>query len=280
MTDTPLVHLSATEAAIARANGHIVYTQTQVLSTTDWNTKVTTPVTPPPVTPPSSGPSGLSPDPVAAGQKRALFDDYLKPGYDTALYWSPYDGTSHASQNGKFDASHCVVPGDSILHLQGKSDPSAGIANNEAGAGIQTQTHFPVGSTVQAAIRSDNVPGFTAIFLLMGANWPPEIDILEGGAVTAHWGAGNSSRQLQMPKGLDQTKWHVYKCVWTSTTITVFIDGAQVGSMVNPSPTSDVNGLQQPMFASLQYQTGDPSNPASGASGEMQVDWLCVDVPG
>lgn len=49
MADTPLVHLNAKEAAIARANGRVVYTQTQELSTLDWATPVTGPVTAPPV---------------------------------------------------------------------------------------------------------------------------------------------------------------------------------------------------------------------------------------
>lgn len=42
MTDTPLVHLNAAEAAIARANGHTVYTvPAQECSTADWATPVT-----------------------------------------------------------------------------------------------------------------------------------------------------------------------------------------------------------------------------------------------
>jgi hypothetical protein len=214
---------------------------------------------------------------------RALWDDFTTPGVSSA-YNPPYDGTSQASQNGKFDATHCVIDGKGLLRLQMYEDNS-GIANGFAGAGIQTAARYPVGTIFQFAVRSDHLSGATPIVLTMGDNWPPEIDIIEGPNCFLHWGQGNASRsQFSLPSGFDLTKWHKFKCEVTSTVIELWVDGVLYGQMAQPSPASDPYGLQYPMFLSLQYQTGDPGNPTDttvtkSKPSEMQVDWIAIDVP-
>jgi hypothetical protein len=118
----------------------------------------------------------------------------------------------------------------------------------------------------------------------MGQNWPPEIDVIEGGQAHIHWGQGNTNQQA-FPYSIDETQWHLWECQWTSSTITLSCDGVVYGTMANPSPTTDAYGLQYPMFVSLQIQTGDPTNPATSTTItaanpiQMQVDWIQVCVP-
>jgi len=230
---------------------------------------------------------------VPTGYVRGLFEDFVGVGIDYSVFGQPaYNGTSHSSQSGWYATSHAVQKGDSLLRLQMYPDPAGGgIANGWVGAGLQTTQAkmWPVGSIYTIRTRSDSLPGATPIDLVMGKNWPPEVDINEGGMTWVHWGQGNAHQKgFTIPAACNDTNWHTWQLNLGATTITVACDGEVYGTMANPDAgNTDPYGLLSPMFLSLQYQTGDPNNPAPVAAGtitaanayEKQVDWITIDVP-
>ena len=260
---------------------------------------------------PTSGlyPSGHAPPPAAAGFTRSLFDDFL--GTSLGAEWDGggggYNGQSGAAQTGIFLATHLVLNDDSLLRLEAYSDANwansydstsaiAASVHNVCGAGMQSNTRFPVGSTFTWACKWDTYPGLTPIVLTMGNNWPPEQDLIEanvnsiGAAQTGYsssylYAPGPTQKQdsISLPSGItDFSTWHEWQLKWTTGGSVLTCDGHQV---VNQAFTSDmisgVNGLQNNQFIAFQHQTGDPNNPSSTISSPvtMYVDWVCVDTP-
>ncbi|HWD97323.1 MAG TPA: InlB B-repeat-containing protein [Acidimicrobiales bacterium] len=252
-------------------------------------------VTPPPA--PGAGPSGLAIPGVLAGFTRVVMDDFTAKGLGPD-WCPPYNGTPGGTK-GKFNASHTLVLGDSLLRLQmyqdGISDPGD---NNWAGAGVNTNVAkhpgFPIGSRVEAAMKWDAHPSVAGMGMFFAAiGWPPEIDWVEaiavaGGsrfAATAHYGKQNSNPQVTSPV-VDLTKWNRWGCLWTAQTIYYLMNGAVWGSLGNPDTNaSDPTSLVQDQFVAFQIQDGDPSYPAPDASVtsqnpvELLIDWVVIDVP-
>ena len=236
-----------------------------------------------------SYPSQITPpaDTLYPSHTVGFFDDFVDGLTGVLAKWFLYDGVPGGT-NGRWLTSHVVVENSiaSLLAYQDSAGADPG-ALNWVGGGMQTQTRFPVGSIFHVACRADTLAGFTSILLLMGNNWPPEIDFDEGGNVWIHWGQGNANRSgFTIPASLLTEGWHEYVCNYGATTISVTIDGVAIGSIPNPSPASDPYGLQQNQFLSAQYQSGDgggtlvarPDITAANAP-RQQLDWVKVFVP-
>ena len=74
-------------------------------------------------------------------------------------------------------------------------------------------------------------------------------------------------------------------CNWGAAEIILTIDDTVIGSMANPSPVGDPNGLQANQFMSAQFQSGDggtlvdrPDITAANAP-RQQLDWVKIFVP-
>lgn len=267
-------------------------------------TAIFSPVPLPP--PPGTGPSGRAVPPVASGFTRAGFDDFTSTTL-SSLWSGAYNGQSNAAQPGIFLGTHLVLQGDSLLRLEAYSDPNwansweatqaiASAVNNVCGAGVQTGTRWPVGTTFTWTCKWDTCPGLTPIVLTMGNTWPPEQDLIEadvstaGAAQTGYtssylYAPGPTQEQVpvKLPTGItDFSQWHLWQLKWTSAGSLLTCDGNVVVNIPFTSAmVSGVNGLQNVQFLALQHQTGDPSNPSAPITTPvtMYFDWVAIDVP-
>jgi hypothetical protein len=259
-------------------------------------------------------PSGISPPAVQPGYTRN-FDDFLSTSLGP-LWSGAYNGKSGAAQDGIFLATHLVLNGDSLLRLEAYSDANwsnsfgstsaiAAAVHNVCGAGVQTGTRWPVGTTFSWACKWDTYPGLTPIVLTMGNNWPPEQDIIEsdvnslGAPQTGFnesflYAPGPTQKQnnTPLPSGItDFSTWHLWQLQWTSAGSKVFVDGHMIPNVATPSSpytmpftsgmVSGVNGLQNNQFLALQHQTGDPNDPSSTINSPVTMffDWVAIDTP-
>lgn len=234
------------------------------------------------------------------------FDDFL--GTSLGPLWSgAYNGQSGAAQMGIFLGTHLVLNGDSLLRLEAYSDANwansfdstaaiAASVHNVCGAGVQTGTRWPVGTTFTWTTKWDTYPGLTPIVLTMGNNWPPEQDLIEadvnsiGAPQTGYnssylYAPGPTQKQdaVSLPSGItDFSQWHMWQLKWNTSGSVLTCDGHTV---VNQAFSSDmvsgVNGLQNVQFLALQHQTGDPNNPSATISSPVThyFDWVAIDTP-
>lgn len=258
----------------------------------------------------SINPSGLLPPAVPPGWVLAFFDDFTGTALNTSV-WSVWDGPPGGT-DGWWLPSHVKVS-RSVLHLQAYQD-SAGISADPTwaaegspvvtggtdwvcgGVGWASGNSFPPNLIVNVAMKQAPYANLAAIAILIGAsNWPPEIDFVEsvnntstivGFTATAHYGSGNSQVQYSSA-AVDMTQWGMWGVIWTPTTISYTYNNVVWKSFTNPDQSSsDIYSLVQNMSMGLQYQTGDPGDPASDPSVtaanpmEMQVDWIQILVPG
>ena len=253
--------------------------------------------TPAPTPSPGSGPSGIAIPPVAPGMTRVLFDDFDAPTIN-AVWWYTYWGIN--AEGAIWHDSH-VTLANSVVSFNGYQDSNAlgsditaaelAKVDDWATGGLQSITHFPVGSITYVAERVDSYPGLTSVDLQMGANWPPEFDFGEGGEVFVHYGKGDTQANPGSYAGIDRTQWHLIKATRTAQVLEVACDGTVIASMPNPSAVGDVNGFMEPMFLSTALQTNDPigagipffppPDPSVTAANpkRQQIDFICVDVP-
>jgi hypothetical protein len=205
---------------------------------------------------------------------------------------TPFQGTSYSSQNGYYATNHCVIT-PSIMNLQMYIDAQGGgVANGWVGAGVQPQNYYSAlsgdgvhGILVQAALRIDSLYGSTGIGIgTSDANWPPELDYLEGGAANLHYLVGDSSEQFLLSgaaAAANQSTWHNWGVKLTPATLSFMIDGQVWDSTPNPSASDqgDAYGLCAPMLFGFNFQTGDPNNPSAPNPNvyQMQIDWMPID---
>ncbi len=241
MTDTPLVHLSAAEATIARANGHTVYTATELLCTSDWKTKVSPPVvTPPVVTPPSTGivPVGFT------GKYGALLfnQDFSKiTTLDPTIWGKNWGGEGGVMNNvATYAANVSIANGQLELALAGSN--SGALVHTMPGW-INPGFEFTYGY-IEASItfpgsgaNVDNWPAFWTVCPAPLQTWPAggEFDIAEGlgGAMTTNYHFTNvTDNSPPIPGNWGGTK-HVYAMEWRAGVQNVYFDGVKVYSRTN-----------------------------------------------
>ena len=239
------------------------------------------------------------------------FDDFNSTTL-SSMWGGAYNGTSGGDLTGLFVSSHLVLKGDGLLRLEAYPDPTgvensygytpalAASINNWGGAGVQSTQRYAPPVTFQWTSKYDVYPGITPITLLWPSAWPPEMDIMEsynplngttkGQAIntlyaTFHWGANNSQQQIKLT-GFDFSQWHLWQVVYTTTNVTIYIDGTSVGSITfTPAMLASPNSILTPYGLTFQIQTGDPDNPPADTAVTaanpvtMYVDWAAIDVP-
>jgi hypothetical protein len=237
----------------------------------------TTPVTPPPPPPPPPPvPSGFALPPVAAGFTRT--QDLMNTTTLNPIWSGFYNGQSGAFYTGFFIGNHGVLKGDGWMRLLAYPDPVnikncwqytpalAASVNQWGGAGIQTVTRWPVGTTITFWAKWDTYPGITAICLLMSDGWTAEMDLIEanvsskGGPVTSYsvtymTTQGQVKKQFNVTN-TDFSKPHLYQLQWTATGQTLTCDGNVIVSF--KAGDQGFFPITSPQFFAPQTQTGDP----------------------
>lgn len=245
--------------------------------------------------PSSSNPSGFAPPTSAPSGYEIDFVEDFDGTTIPAPFNAPYNGTSHAAQDGQWRTNHTVLT-PSILNFYAYPDPEGGnLAQNYwVGGGISVNRSYSPGTRIQVCMRQDPYPDLSAICLLYGlANKEgvDEIDFVETsptskGPITEFYATAHSSKpqvqSLMNVPGIDVTDWHVWEVEWTESQIIYRVDGAVWASIDNPDTSDAWNSLLQPMFLALQFQTGDPNTPGPDATIsaanpiKMQVDWVAA----
>ncbi|NNM66605.1 MAG: family 16 glycosylhydrolase [Spirochaetales bacterium] len=210
--------------------------------------------------------------------------------------------TTNASIQNVQDGSYL----DSCLVITASEDS----IGNWTSARLKTEglKNFTYGK-IEARIKLPYGPGMWPAFWMLGSNigtvgWPQcgETDIMEmiGSTNTTSstlvpsnstvygtihlWNSSTSSNasyqpeQYTLPSGIFASAFHTFGVVWTSTSITFYVDGVAQGSVTPDSTTGTT--FQQSFFILLNLAVGGtwPGNPTSATVSPqtMDVDWVRV----
>jgi hypothetical protein len=195
-----------------------------------------------------------------------VFDDEFNTGSLNTSVWSPDWFGSGTVSNGTNMLSSDVSVGANGLALQLNSPQSGGLVSTNPEDDQPGHTGFQIAPTptqpvfvefkaTLPATASGTVANWPALWLVGQSPWPEngEIDLMEGGygytAYHVHYGTG--SAQGATVNDLSGT--HTYGVLWTTTGITFFYDGVDVGT-VNVA-------LDSPMFIVMEnsYSSVDPT---------------------
>jgi hypothetical protein len=269
MTDTPLVHLNAAEAAIARANGHTVYSFNlgpQEFSTLDWN-KPVNPVTPPPTVVPHA--------PVAVGTLLLNEDFSTQTSLDTSLWspdwWSPTGNMNGVTTDPK---NVSVVNGQLVLTLASATDGAT--VSTDPGAGAGNGFLFTYGY-VEASIVFPESGGELAnwcAFWTECQDWQngEEFDIAEtlAGKMTSNYHSRTNGVDAGQNSPAIAGIWlgkHTYGMLWKPGLQTMYFDGVEVYSRV-------VSTSGKPEYLIFTHGNGQGGPLVIGA--KMIVDYVRV----
>ena len=232
---------------------------------TVYVTPVVTPPPPPPP-PPGTGPSGIAVPPVASGFTRAGFDDFTSTTLGSLVRC--LQRAIKRCTTGDIPRDNLVLQGDSLLRLEAYSDPNwanswestqaiATSVNNVCGAGVQTGTRWPVGTTFTWTCKWDTCPGLDADSSDDGQHLAPGTGLIEANVSVAGapqtgytssylYAPGPTQEQVpvNLPHGVaDFAQWHLWQLKWTASGSTLTCDGAQVVNVsFSNAMVSGVNG--------------------------------------
>jgi hypothetical protein len=255
-----------------------VTTPTSPPTTTTTTSPPTTTTTTPPATPtpttttaPASGTSPVIDDPSGFDvPTNPVFDDEFNTGSLNTSVWAPDWFGSGTVSNGTVMLSSDVSVGANGLALQLNNPQSGGLVSTNPDDGQPGHTGFQIAPTPGApvfvefkatlpATANGQVANWPALWL-DGQTWPEdgEIDVMEGGygytAYHVHYGTGGGTAQGGTADVNNGAGTHTYGVLWTTSGLTFFYDGAQVGPTINLSLTS-------PMYLLMEnsYSSADPT---------------------
>jgi Glycosyl hydrolases family 16 len=210
------------------------------------------------------------------GYTRAYVDDFTQQL--SSADWYYFRGVPQGDPSGRFDPRHVVVA-HGLLKIGTWRDPRFNQQWVSGGVGLYS---LP---TLYGAyfIRSrETQPGPDTSELLWPQNnqWPPEIDIDEGGASpnTQSWFVhfDNSQDQVFGTRTINIEHWHTWGVIWTPTSITFTVDGQEWGEVTTPSQIPTI-----PMELDLQSQSwcGISGQACPTQDSVLLVDWVSVYTP-
>jgi hypothetical protein len=246
----------------------------------------------------SSGAKGSAPLPVVpstpqpdgiTGQWSLAFDDEFNGTSLDLNNWIPNVGgssdtqlTPSANSPTTYDPSQATVSnGDLSLAAISKTEDnepytSGGVWTGNGKFSIAPTANTPVvmEARIDLPAASIGVIANWPAFWAAGTNWPNdgEIDTMEGlgGSAAYHFHYGTSSDEQSEGASVagDYTGWHTYSVIWTTSSVTFFYDGLQVGQL-----TSGIT--DQPMPIILNYAVGGYGGPIV-TPATMLVDYVRV----
>jgi hypothetical protein len=249
-------------------------TTTSPPTTTTTTPPATTPTTTTPTTTtplPSSGDSPVVNDPSGFDiPTNSVFDDEFNTGSLNTSVWAPDWFGSGSVSNGTVMLSSNVSVGANGLALQLNSPQSGGLVSTNPDDGQPGHSGFQIAPAPGApvfvefkatlpATANGQVANWPALWL-DGQTWPEdgEIDVMEGGygytAYHVHYGTGDGTAQGGTADVNNGAGTHTYGVLWSTTGLTFFYDGAQVGPTITLSLTS-------PMYLLMEnsYSSADPT---------------------
>jgi hypothetical protein len=255
----------------ASAAASLPTTTTTSPPTTSTTSPPTTTTTSPPstttTTAPSSGTSPVLNDPAGLDIPTTLaFDDEFNTGSLKTNWWAPDWFGSGSVSNGTVMLSSNVSVGANGLALQLNSPQSGALVSTNPDDNQPGHSGFQVAPTpgdpvyveFQAtlpATASGQVANWPALWL-DGQTWPEdgEIDVMEGGygytAYHVHYGTGDGTAQGGTADQNNGAGTRTYGVLWTTTGLTFYYGGAQVGPTINVSLTSPMYLLMENSFSS------------------------------
>lgn len=210
------------------------------------------------------------------GYTRTYTDDFNQQL--SSKQWFYFRGIPEGDPKGRFDPLHVVVT-HGMLKIGTWRDPRFDNHWVSGGAGL-----YGVSSLYGAYfIRSrETEPGPDTTELLWPQNnqWPPEIDIDEGGEspTTQSWFVhyDNAQDQVYGTTSIDILHWHTWGVIWTPTSITFTVDGHEWGEVTTASEIPTI-----PMTLDLQSQSwcGISGEACPTRDSALLVDWVAVFTP-
>ncbi len=197
---------------------------------------------------------------------------YVDPSYagngSTALGLNPF-----SISNGVLTITAANTPTSDLAALSGFKYTSGLLTTEKSFS--QTYGYFEMKAELPAG------QGVWPAFWLLPTDgtWPPELDVMEqvgGGNVyeTSHYrnasGATTQSAFATYVPG-NTTGFHTYGVLWTSTTLSWYVDGVEVATA---APPSDMN---KPMYMLVNLAVGGtwPGSPPSNfTTAQMEVDYV------
>ena len=167
--------------------------------------------------------------------------------------------------------------------------------------GSHGKKYFTYGK-ITARIKMSNGYGSWLAFWMLGENdgevgWPAcgEIDILEHNNSdsfiynTLHWNQNGSSAPLSAdahtdsglsitsstPEAayLDVSEWHEYTCVWTSSSIKMYIDEVQVFEYAIDTTKTGMDAFHKPFYVIFNFAMGGDMPQVSDSSQFTKLPW-------
>lgn len=199
------------------------------------------------------------------------------PGRRYSTRWGAYpSGWRDTTGRGTYRPDRVVSVRDGVLdyHLH--------VEDGEARAAAlvpQLPTYGQLYGRYAVRFRADPVPGFKLTFLL----WPDSEEWPEGGEVNFPEGdldgtfsafmhhADPAGTQDQFPTGQDFSRWRTAVIEWRPGEVRFLLDGQQVGVSTTKVPDESMHWVLQ-----TETSTTPGEEPAPGASGHVQVDWVAA----
>ena len=224
----------------------------------------TTTTTGAPPTPQTDTPTAIAPslsgsDPVPDAPTgldaptNLVFDDEFDEGSLNTSVWAPEWFNDGATQNGTVLKASNVSVGSNGLGLNLAADGTGAIVSTDPDDHVAGHTGFQIAPTpgnpvyiefnvTVPASPSGDIANWPALWL-DGQNWPEdgEIDVMEGlggsAAYHLHFGTTGEGADAEGASVNTSPGTHTYGAMWTTTGVTFFYDGVDVGTL-NESLTS------------------------------------------
>jgi hypothetical protein len=212
--------------------------------------------------------------PVGSFTGCTLFEDKPCAGTPSVPLAANPDGWSDPSTHCEFFPSKTASVAGGILniflHTQG---------GKCLGANFQPVLSPMLYGRYSIRFRADAVPGYK----MVASFWPTnntngEIDFPEGDLTSAMHGAlhriAGGKPWWDFYSTATFSSWHTATVEWTPTAVTYILDGTILGTRTSPGYPIP----QTPMYMTFRGASilGSPTKPPTGASGNVQIDWVTV----
>ncbi len=223
-------------------------------------------------------PSYFAPPGVDAlpGYTRTFMDDFTKQL--SSSQWFYFRGVPEGDPSGRFDPYHVSVT-HGVLKIGTWRDPRFGDKWVSGGAGLYGEPSL-YGAYFIRSRETRPGPDTTELLWPQNNQWPPEIDIDEGGEspATQSWFVhyDNAQDQVFGTTTIDILHWHTWGVIWTPTSITFTVDGREWGEVTSQNEIPDI-----PMTLDLQSQSwcGISGEACPTKSSVLLVDWVTAYSP-
>ncbi len=207
--------------------------------------------------------------------------------WNTGYPWG--NGHTHNHLAACYDSNLAVS--DGALNITAKKEVTTvtGTVYNYTSGVINTQGKLNINSGyLEASIQiPSNMTGMWPAFWMLGAGWPPEIDIMEVQSpdTNSYWanyhytyGTTNTSYGWETTVGTLNTSSHIFAVDWTSTNMTFYLDGVYRHSITDTAAIADAVNMYLILNLAVGGAWGGGSaGAAAGTYPEtMTVDWVRV----